>query len=252
MKRLKLVFTLGFSDFKARYAGTVLGGLWAFALPIVTVLLYLFVYTVAIGADMVQGVPYVLYLICGAAPWFFVAEAWTGMTAVYHDYAYLIKKVQFPREVLPGVRLVAALLVHLFFVALVFVVTWCFGISPRMENLSLLYFIFSAVVFSYAAGGLLAVLCGVVRDIAQVLGILLQLGFWVLPIFWSGSALSGGIRMLVYANPLCYLVEGYRTAFLGGNMQLGYTMYFWLVTLFLFGLQIWLSRKILPQLPDIL
>ena len=58
--------------------------------------------------------------------------------------------------------------------------------------------------------------------------------------------------MLVYANPLCYLVEGYRTAFLGGNMQLGYTMYFWLVTLFLFGLQIWLSRKILPQLPDIL
>lgn len=252
MKRVKLVFTLGISDFKARYAGTVLGGLWAFVLPVVTVLLYLFVYTAVLGADRIVGVPYALYLICGAVPWFFMTDAWTGMTTVYRDYAYLIRKVQFPRDILPSVRLVAAFVVHFFFLLLAWGIAWGFGFSPRPENFWLIYFLAAAGVYAYAVGGLFAVLCAAVKDIAQAVQVFLQLGFWILPIFWNGQNLSGGLRLLVYANPLCYLVEGYRTAFLGGRIDGGYTVYFWAVTLLLLGLQGWMKRKILPQLPDLL
>lgn len=252
MKKLKLVFILGINDFKARYAGTVFGGLWAFALPVVTVFLYMFVYTAATGSEEICGVPYAVYLICGAVPWFFVSDAWTGMTTVYRDYAYLIKKVQFPREVLPAVRLAAALPVHLFFAVMAFAVNLCFKVPLRAENFWIFYFIAAAVFYTYAVGGLLAAFCGVVKDIAQALIVLLQLGFWILPVFWNGGNLEDTLRTVVYANPLCYLIEGYRYAFLGGNISTEYTIYFWAVTVILLLMQIWAKRKILPQLPDIL
>ena len=127
-----MLFELAKNDFKAKYAGTVLGKIWAFVCPIVTVLIYWFVFQVAFRSGEKYDMPYVLWLVSGTVPWFFIQDAWSGATNSLTDYSFLVKKVVFRVELLPMVRIVSALLVYIFFVLLMFVVNFCCGNMPKL------------------------------------------------------------------------------------------------------------------------
>ena len=71
----KLVLSLAKNDFKTKYAGSYLGIVWAFIQPIVTILVYWFVFSVGLKAGTVSDYPFVLYLVSGIVPWFFFQDA---------------------------------------------------------------------------------------------------------------------------------------------------------------------------------
>ena len=102
----QLIWKLAKNDFKTRYAGSYLGIFWAFVQPIITVLLYWFVFTIAIPsrATTLNGdleIPYVLWLIAGIVPWFYFSEALSSGTNALLEYNYLVKKVVFKISILP-------------------------------------------------------------------------------------------------------------------------------------------------------
>lgn len=74
----RLVWDLAKNDFKTRYSGSFLGMAWGFIQPVITVLVYWFVFTVAMGFDKIEGVPYALWLVSGLVPWFFFSDGLTG------------------------------------------------------------------------------------------------------------------------------------------------------------------------------
>ncbi len=89
------------NDFGMRFAGSFFGIVWAFIQPIVTVLLYVFVFQVAFKANPTNGdYPYVLWLIAGLSPWLFFSESVVNATNCFLEYSYLVKKVVFPISVL--------------------------------------------------------------------------------------------------------------------------------------------------------
>lgn len=132
----KLIWKLSKNDFKNRYAGSYLGRVWAFTQPVVTVLLYWFVFGHVMGQDkkeiLAVGVeaPYVLWLTAGLVPWFYFSETINNGTTSLLEYSYLVKKVVFKISIIPIVKLIAASFVHLFFVAFMLVVYFAYGYVP--------------------------------------------------------------------------------------------------------------------------
>ena len=96
----KLIVNLAKNDFKKKFAGSYFGVVWAFIQPVITVLLYWFVFEFGLHQkvnDLRTGieVPFVLWLMGGLVPWFYFQEALNGGTGVLDEYSYLVKKVGF-------------------------------------------------------------------------------------------------------------------------------------------------------------
>ena len=121
-KNRHLVWKLAKNDFKKRYAGSYMGALWALVQPVVTVVLYYFVFEVVFqqrALRLASGIdaPYVLWLTAGLVPWFYFSEAVMQGMYAFLEYNYLVKKVVFEIRVLPVVKVLGASFIHVFFAA---------------------------------------------------------------------------------------------------------------------------------------
>jgi teichoic acid transport system permease protein len=112
----RLVWKLAKNDFKTRYAGSYLGAIWAFIQPIVTILVYWFVFSLGMKASTgPEAMPFVLFLLAGIVPWFYFQDSLNGGTTSLLEYNYLVKKVVFNISVLPVVKILSALFCALLF-----------------------------------------------------------------------------------------------------------------------------------------
>ena len=122
VRKRKLIWDLAKADFRKRFVGSYFGMVWMLVQPIVTVLIYFFIFQVGFkSVPPVPGVPYVLWLIPGIVPWFFYSEALNCVTGCLQEYSYLVKKVVFQVEILPIIKLISCMLVHAFFAGSIFV-----------------------------------------------------------------------------------------------------------------------------------
>lgn len=120
-KNRKLIWKLSKNDFKTRYAGSYFGMVWAMVQPVVIVLVYWFVFQIGLNnatAELKQGikVPFVLWLVSGIVPWFYFSESLSNGTNALLEYHYLVKKVVFNINILPLVKTIAALFIHVFYI----------------------------------------------------------------------------------------------------------------------------------------
>lgn len=251
-----VVWELARNDFRARFAGSYFGVLWAFAQPVATILLFWFVFQVGFRAPPTQeGVPYVLWLATGLAPWFFFAEAWLSATSALPEYAHLVKKVVFRVELLPVVKILAALFFHLVFVVVLILLGLVLGHPPAWHLLQLPYYGVCLMALALALGFVTAAVLPFFRDLSQLLGIVLQFGMWLTPILWPVTMVPDRYRWIFKLNPVSYIVEGYRDALLGrlwvwqhGPTTLG----FWGLTSLLGGLAVLTYRRLKPHFADVL
>ena len=104
---LFFVSQFALDDFKTKYAGSVLGFFWAFVQPVITVLIYWFIFQIGFKNGDVDGYPFILWLVSGLLPWFFVSDSITNATSSLVEYSYLVKKVLFNINILPVARVVS-------------------------------------------------------------------------------------------------------------------------------------------------
>ena len=181
----KLIWKLAKNDFKTRYAGSYLGIVWAFIQPVITILVYWFVFSVGFRSGTGDlGVPFVLYLVAGIVPWFFFQDALIGGTNSLLEYNYLVKKVVFNISVLPVVKIISAMFVHAFFVLFTIILYTAYGKFPDIYYLQIIYY--SGCVFLLVLGLSYATSAIVIffRDLTQIINIVLQVGVWLTPIMW--------------------------------------------------------------------
>ena len=239
-KNRRLVAKLAKNDFKTRYAGSYLGIVWAFIQPVITILVYWFVFSVGFRSGTGNlGVPFVLYLVAGIVPWFFFQDALIGGTNSLLEYNYLVKKVVFNISVLPVVKIISAMFVHAFFVLFTIILYAAYGKFPDFYYLQIIYY--SVCVFILVLGLSYATSAIVIffRDLTQIINIVLQVGVWLTPIMWivEASPLMGHpvIMKILKLNPMYYIVSGYRDALINKTAfweYPGLTLWFWGITLF--------------------
>ena len=259
----RLVFNLSKNDFKSKFAGQYLGIIWAFVQPIVTVVVYWFVFEKAlnVGTQSTKSglaVPYVLWLIAGLVPWFYFSEVLSTGTNSMVEYSYLVKKVVFKIDILPVVKLISSLYVHLFFIGFMFVMFFCYRYSPTLYMLQIFYYSIAMALLALGFIYLTSALTVFFRDLSQVIGILLQVGVWATPIMWNIDAMtniSPTVLAILKLNPMYYIVVGYRDAMINNVWfweRPTLTLYFWVFVLFVFIIGTTVYRRLQVHFADVL
>ncbi len=259
VKKRKLIWDLSKADFRKRFVGSYFGIVWMFVQPMVTVLIYFFIFQVGFkSVPPVPGAPYVLWLVPGIVPWFFFSEALNCVTGCLQEYNYLVKKVVFQVEALPVIKMSSCLMVHVFFLLIMVTLFLLYGWMPMASWVQVLYYSFAASALALGIGFLTSAVNVFFKDMAQIVSICLQFGMWLTPIMYHESMFEEKAPWAVPVlklNPFYYISTGYRDSMLMGNgfwERPKMTLYFWGVTLAvgLIGLKVF--KRLRPHFSDVL
>ncbi len=260
----KLIKKLAINDFKKRYAGSNWGIIWALVQPIVTVILYYIVFGVIFKggrteelaeAQAAMEVPQVLFLTAGLVPWFFFMEGLTNGTTSLLEYNYLVKKVLFKISILPVIKVIAAMFIHVFFILLLFVVAVINGYGPSIYWIQIIYYMGCEFILILSLSFLTCSVAVFLRDIIHFIGIFMQVLQWATPILWNIEMLPDKYRWIVKLIPVTYIVEGYRNSIYGETWFFEHfysSTYFWICVVILFCIGTLVFKRTKPHFADVL
>lgn len=206
-----LLRMLSYRDIRVRYAQTWLGLLWALINPVISMFLLYVVFGVVVKADT-QGVPTMLFIIAGLCAWNYfarvVGEAGTSLLSAQS----LVKKVYFPRLIIPLSKVVSALVDLIVVLLLLVVMLIWFKVRLSPQALMIFPFILLTVLTGFACGIWVAALSIRYRDFTHIVPIFLRMGMFLSPIAYGANLAPEKYRWLFLFNPLTGIMEGYRWA----------------------------------------
>jgi lipopolysaccharide transport system permease protein len=213
VKRRTLLFQMVRRDFERRFVGSAAGWLWGVIHPLVLLLSWTFVFGVCLKVKLGPGEVtqnYPLFLFCGFLPWLLFQDTVQRSSTSLLEHSNLITKTVFPSEVVPLSIFLSSLVHHLIGLVLVIgaVAIWLRHISAMLLFLPL--YMFLVGLLAVGIGWIVAALQVYLRDTAQLLSVIMQLWFWVTPIFISEASYPKAARLLISANPMAYVVRAYR------------------------------------------
>lgn len=207
-----------------RFAGSLLGGLWAFVHPLALLLIYSFVFTTVLKVRAMAdtSVPFVVFLAVALWPWMAFQEAVSRGSASVVANAALVKKIPFMHELVVYAAVASSFAVQLFgyLIALVFIAIT----GPALHAAGLPLVAAALLALALLATGLALMLSAVhvfVRDLEQGLAHALALLFYLSPILYSASMVPEWVRELMLLNPVAVLIEASRGALLDGRVLPG-------------------------------
>ncbi len=215
--RLFLLRELVVRDVRARYAGSGLGILWAFAQPVLWMLLYTGVFGLILRVPVEGGFSgFPEFLLAGLLPFMAIQEGVSRCASALTDNAAMVKKTVFPLEMLVWSVVLAAIVNEVIALAIFAVYVAMVGhLSLPWLALAVPALLLQAAL-TYGAGCFAATVTAFLRDTAQLIGIFLTVVFWATPIVYPISmipARQAWLRAVLRANPVTHLVEWYRDAF---------------------------------------
>ena len=255
-KNRKIISQMVKRDFKTQFLGSMLGIFWAFIQPLIFVVTLWFVF--ALGFRQGRGaepVPFVLWLMTGMFSWFFVAECIKRGTGSITIHSYLVSKIKFQVSMLPLVTILSSLLVHATFILMLFLLFIANGYWPTLYWLQIFYYLLAAIMFTLGLTWISSALNVFMKDVDQIAGIIVRLGFWFTPIFWKVERLPEEFQFFVQFNPAYYFVQGYRDSLI---YNVGFwekpflTIYFWTFTSMLFIVGAIVFKRLRPHFADVL
>ena len=207
-----LIQSLVARELKARYRGSVLGFFWSFVNPLLLLLIYSFVFTIAMpGARHADLEPYGVFLFCGILPWTWFSSSLLESSNVLITGANLIKKVVFPAEILPIVTVLAGL-VH-FALGLpilgAFLLYYRTSVAP-LDLIWLPLIVFIQLVLTIGLALLVSALTVHFRDVRDLLQNLLVVWFFATPIIYPLWNAPERWRRVLELNPFTHLAVAYQ------------------------------------------
>ena len=239
-------FFLLFRDFQLRYSASYLGMVWAFVQPVVTVILFWVVFSMGFKAVTVSDIPYIVWLLPGYLAWQYLVEGLSGASSSIVESSYLVQKIVFRVELLPVVKIMSGLVVHIFFLGVMVIVYVVSEQGLALRNIEVVYYLISLMSLMYGLSLIVSALSVFTRDVIQLISMILQVGFWGTPVFWNEHMIPEEYRWAIVLNPMAYIVEGYRLSMIGGPCfwERPTTLYYWVVTLVI----IWIGRRVFKRL----
>lgn len=214
----ELIYNLVVRDLKVRYKGSILGVLWSLMNPILMMIVFTIVFTVMTPMASVDKFP--VFLLCGLLPWNFFSASVMGATTSIVGSGGLIKKVYFPREILPLSMILANLVHFLIAMVVLFVMIFLYQIPLTIWIFYLPFMILIQIIFTLGISLFLATINVFYRDTQQIMDVLMLAWFFLTPIFYPLDILPKnyelwGIdldvwRLLYILNPMASLIANYR------------------------------------------
>lgn len=206
------------TEFRARFSRSVLGGLWMIIHPLAQTAIFALVLAEVLAAKL-PGMgdnkwAYPIYLLAGTLCWSLFSEVITRCLTLFVDNGNLLKKMLFPRVCLPLIVSGSALFNNLLLFVAVIGMFALLGHFPGTESLWVPVLMGLTVAFALGLGIILGVLNVFIRDVEQVVSVLLQLGFWFTPIVYPAQIVPERFQTLLGFNPMYWMVQSYQNALL--------------------------------------
>lgn len=217
----ELIRSMVVRDFVGRYRGSFIGLYWSIINPLVLMALYTIVFSVFLKVRFSTNdrpIDFALYLLCAMLPWNAFAEGLTRSANVIRENANLVKRAVFPLEILP-LNLALSALIHeviglVLLTALIGIINkrlyWTILMVPLLLGIQLL--------FAMGMNWVTASLCVFLRDIGQMIGLVLTVWMFLTPIFYPESIIPARLRIVLWLNPMARLVQYYRMVLLAGEL----------------------------------
>lgn len=210
-----LLWFLARRDVVVRYKQTALGVAWALLQPLLSMVVLSVCFGRFLGVAEKTAVPYPVFLYAGLLPWTFFATAVVAASNSFVANAAMLRKVYFPRLIVPLASL-GAPLVDLGFSCLVLVamMAW-YRITPTAQTLLLPLLAGTTLLAAVGVGTLLAGLTALYRDFRFVVTFLVQVWFFATPVIYPATVVPERYRFLFNLNPMNGAIEAFRAALLG-------------------------------------
>lgn len=197
-------------EIRGKYKNSFLGVLWSFLNPLLQILVYAIVFPLILKNNEKN---YVIFLCCGLIPWTFFATAITRAAFTMIENGNIIKKVYFPREILP-ISIVTSEAINFLIstiIIIAFVLIYGVGITK--------YIIYYPIIFTVQYILILGIsfivssITVYVRDLQHLIGVALQLLFYATPIVYNANTIPENFKWILNLNPMTYVINGYRDIF---------------------------------------
>lgn len=194
-------------DLLVKYKGSLLGVAWSLLHPIVMVAVYTLAFRYVVRVPIER---FPLFLLSGLLPWMFFASALGAATSSVADSGTLVRKVAFPRVVLPVAAVASALVQFLIMYTVLVPTAIVTGGGLSWAWLALVPVIVLQVAFTTGLGLLLATAYVFVRDARHLLEVALQVWFWLTPIVYAVSMVPESLQRWLRFNPMLHFITAYQ------------------------------------------
>lgn len=245
------------TEFRARFSRSRLGGLWMIIHPLAQAAIFALVLAEVMGARLPGVVndkfAYAIYLLSGLLAWTLFAEIISRCLTLFIENGNLLKKIVFPRICLPLIVAGSALFNNLLLFVATIAVFALLGHIPGIQVFWVPLLILITLALGLGIGLLLGVLNVFIRDVGQVVPVVLQLGFWFTPIVYTPSIVPDALLPILHVNPMTTIVQSFQNVMLFNTtpdlVGLGWLV---LVTLVLLGGALGMFRCASGEMVDVL
>jgi lipopolysaccharide transport system permease protein len=216
----ELLYFLAWRDIKVRYKQTVLGAAWAILQPFLTMVIFSIFFGGLAGVPS-DDIPYPIFSYAALVPWMFFANGLTKSTQSLVSGANMVKKIYFPRLIMPMSAVFSGLLDFVLAFVVLLAMMLYFNIVPTLAIVWLPLLLLLGLVTSLGVGMWLTAMNVQFRDIRYVMPFIVQAWMFATPIAYPSSLLDEPWRTVYALNPMVGVVEGFRWALLGVDTQPG-------------------------------
>jgi ABC-type polysaccharide/polyol phosphate export permease len=251
----RIIWELAKRDHQKSNKGSYLGFFWAYIQPLMFICIIWLLFGIGFRKGGGTDVPFLLYLITGMTSWHFFAENSSSIVNIVDNYSFLLNRVDFSMGMLPIARLISSLTNHSVFLVMSVIIGIFYGFNPGWYLFQLFYYFFAMTFLIIGIGWITSSTSLFIKDIQNLVKIIIQFGFWLTPIFWQLEKIPEQFHWILKLNPMVYIVMGYRDSFYNdiGFWSKPYdTAYFWLLTIVLLVIGSIVFRRLRPHFSDVI
>lgn len=210
----KQIGSLAISDLVKTYRGSALGMVWLFARPAVYVFVFWFTLTLGMRSGKpVNDMPYLLWLVTGIFPWFFMSAMIATGGSVYNRYSYLVNRIRFPLSVISTFYVMSLMIILVAEMAVVVAACLIFQVPITLHVLQVPLILILMFVFWTFYSIAMSPLSALSKDFSNLLRTLTTPLFWLSGIFFHLDSLPMAAQAVMWFNPVAWFVQSMRDSF---------------------------------------
>lgn len=253
-ENLYKIMKLSVYDFITPLRDTYLGVIWILLNPLTQIGVYWFVFGIGIrGGKPVDGHPFLLWMLAGLVPWFYISSAISGGALCIYSKASILTKMRFPTSIIPTYSTLTQLLNNIPVIITTMIIFAFYGYKGTIFYVQTIYYIFAATVLLIGLALLNSALVVAIRDVNRLIGTVLRFLFYLTPILWTVEKMPIAFQKILKLNPFIYIIDGFRDSMLYNQWfytDMKGTIYYWTFTLIVLLLGVVVHMRLRDKFSD--
>lgn len=237
------IIKLSYYDFITPLRDTYLGAIWIILNPLTQIGVYWFVFGIGIrGGKEVDGFPFILWMLSGIVPWFFISSCIMSGALCIYSKASILTKMKFPTSIIPTYNTLTQLMNNIPIIGVTIIIYALYGFKATIYYIQIPYYILAATIMCIGISLLTSALVIAIRDVNRIVGTIVRFMFYLTPILWQISkpekllqpSKIQQLMELLKLNPFIYIIDGFRNSLLYNKWffeDISGTVYYWGVTI---------------------